>query len=58
MGGVNVAAVCEQGLAATSVQLHIRLPWLRQPPVLHWVNLAIALSAFSLHHLLNLGGAK
>ena len=36
VGGVNVAAVREQGLAATSVQLHTRLPWQRQqPPVLH-----------------------
>ena len=36
VGGVNVAAVRKQGLAATSVQLHTRLPWQRQqPPVLH-----------------------
>ena len=27
VGGVNVAAVRDQGLAATSVQLHTRLPW-------------------------------
>ena len=59
LGVAIVAAVREQGLAATSVQLHTRLPWQRQQPVLHWKTLPLVhLSSYFPRRLLILGGEK
>ena len=47
------------GLAATSMQLHTRLLWLRQQPVLQWKNLPLVhLSNCFPRRLLHLGGAR
>ena len=59
LGVAIVAAVREQGLAATSVQLLTRLPWQRQQPVLHWKTLHLVhLSNYFPRRLLILGGAR
>ena len=43
LGVAIVAAVREQGLAASSVQLNTRLPWQRQQQVLPWEGWALSI---------------